>query len=116
MLSKLTAVPDAGWDFQNWTGDASGSQNPVQVTVGATTSVTAVFAESLTITTSALPNGTIGQPYNSQLQAAGGSAPLNWSVVAGSGSLPGGLSLDPCDGRDQWDADRRRTCLPLPHG
>ncbi len=32
---ELTATPDAGWSFTGWTGDASGTTNPLQVTVSA---------------------------------------------------------------------------------
>lgn len=46
---------------------------------------------SLTITTSALPGGTIGTAYSQTLQVSGGVAPYTWSVSAGS--LPAGLSL-----------------------
>jgi hypothetical protein len=44
-----------------------------------------------TITTSGLPNGTVGQRYSATLQATGGSTPTSWYVV--TGSLPAGLSL-----------------------
>ncbi|MCA9553688.1 MAG: hypothetical protein KC933_26850 [Myxococcales bacterium] len=45
---------------------------------------------AITITTSSLPGGTLGVPYDSQLQQVGGSSP-SWNVI--SGSLPPGLSL-----------------------
>ena len=44
-----------------------------------------------TITTTSLPNGTVGQAYSAQLNATGGTSPYTWSVS--SGSLPAGLSL-----------------------
>ena len=43
------------------------------------------------ITTSALPNGAVGQSYSSTLEAIDGVAPYTWSVT--SGTLPAGLSL-----------------------
>jgi len=43
-----------------------------------------------TITTTSLPNGTVGTAYNQTLQATG-DKPITWTVSAGS--LPGGLSL-----------------------
>jgi hypothetical protein len=46
-----------------------------------------------TITTTALPGGTVGQPYNQQLQATGGTGALIWTISGGS--LPAMLSLSP---------------------
>ena len=54
-------------------------------------SVTIPNAPNLSITTTTLPGGTRGAPYN-QILAATGSALITWSVV--SGSLPGGLNLN----------------------
>ncbi len=45
-----------------------------------------------TIVTSALGQATVGLPYNANLQAVGGDAPLSWSLA--SGSLPPGLDLN----------------------
>jgi Putative Ig domain len=42
------------------------------------------------VTTTSLPNGTVGVAYSSLLQARGGTAPYSWSV---NGNLPFGLSL-----------------------
>ena len=49
----------------------------------------------LAITTTALPNGTIGVAYNQTLVAAGGVPGYVWSLTTGSNSLPDGLSLNP---------------------
>lgn len=43
------------------------------------------------VTTTSLPDGTVGAGYSAQLQAAGGTAPYSWAVV--SGALPAGLSV-----------------------
>jgi len=43
------------------------------------------------ITTSSLPNGTVGTAYSQALAASGGTAPYTWSIT--SGTLPAGLSL-----------------------
>ena len=45
----------------------------------------------LQITTTTLPNGTVGLAYSQSLQATGGTPPYVWTVS--SGSLPAGLSL-----------------------
>lgn len=43
------------------------------------------------VTTSALPNGRVGQSYSATLVATGGSPPYQWALTAGS--LPAGLAL-----------------------
>jgi serine/threonine protein kinase len=45
----------------------------------------------LTLTTSALPEGKVRVPYDSALQASGGSPPYRWSTT---NKLPAGLSLN----------------------
>ncbi len=39
----LTASPSSGWTFSHWSGDASGSSNPVTITINSNKSVTANF-------------------------------------------------------------------------
>lgn len=46
----------------------------------------------LTITTTRLPNGTVGTAYLQTFTASGGTTPYTWSIS--SGSLPAGLSLN----------------------
>jgi len=45
----------------------------------------------LLISTTTLPDGTVGTLYNSSVQATGGRTPYQWSVT--SGSLPSGLGM-----------------------
>jgi len=45
-----------------------------------------------TITTTTLPNGTVGVAYLQSLQHTGGTAPLTWGLAGGT-VLPDGLSL-----------------------
>lgn len=42
----LTAVPDSGWEFVEWSGDLTGSNNPATITVDAAKNVTATFQQS----------------------------------------------------------------------
>ena len=56
----------------------------------------------LSITTTSLPPGSIGQAYSQQVQTIGGIAPLTWSISAGT--LPPGLNLNQ-DRRDFRNAD-----------
>jgi hypothetical protein len=44
-----------------------------------------------TITTTSLPNGTVGSPYSVTLQASGATPPITWGLY--QSSLPSGLSL-----------------------
>ena len=39
----LTAIPDDGYYFTGWSGDASGTDNPVEITMNSNKSVTATF-------------------------------------------------------------------------
>jgi hypothetical protein len=50
----------------------------------------------ITITTTALPDGTVGMAYTTTLAASGGTPPYTWTVA--SGGLPPGLALDATTG------------------
>ncbi|HET9868224.1 MAG TPA: Ig domain-containing protein, partial [Nitrospira sp.] len=50
---------------------------------------------SLAITTTALPEGEVNQPYSASLSGSGGALPYTWSV---SPALPANLSLDTATG------------------
>jgi len=58
-------------------------------------SITINLPPPLNITPTSLPAGSLGQAYNQPL-AAGGMAPLTWSISAGT--LPLGLGLNPTSG------------------
>lgn len=47
----------------------------------------------LSITTTTLPNGTVGTSYSQQLAASGGIPPDTWALATGSNPLPAGLTL-----------------------
>ncbi|WDM00885.1 putative Ig domain-containing protein [Alicyclobacillus cycloheptanicus] len=49
------------------------------------------YVPPVTINTTVMGNGTVGQPYSEQLQASNGNGQYSWSVT--QGSLPDGLSL-----------------------
>jgi hypothetical protein len=70
----------------------------VQVTDSKGTSVSKQFTlnvttTALTITSTGLPDGTVGLPYSQTVAASGGAPPYAWG-----GSLPAGLSIDPASG------------------
>jgi virginiamycin B lyase len=64
----------------------SGSQTATQQVDSFT-----VVLPFLTITTTALPNGTAGLPYSASVVARSGTAPYTWSLL--EGTLPAGLTL-----------------------
>jgi hypothetical protein len=48
------------------------------------------------ISTTSLPNGSVGASYSTALTATGGAQPIGWSIA--SGALPAGLTLDASTG------------------
>jgi aqualysin 1 len=87
---------ELGRTSTEWTlGPNSGPQT---VDVAAPGSNTVTFTANggsgpppLVITTSSLPDGTVGQFYNQTLQATGGTGSYAWTIL--SGSLPANLNL-----------------------
>ncbi len=71
----LTATPSSGWQFINWSGDLSGSTNPVSITMNSDKSVTAAFTEiPETISTPNTPSGSSsGKAGQSLSYSTGGS-------------------------------------------
>ena len=73
---ELTAVPDAGYQFDGWSGDASGTTNPISVTMDADKTVTALItlidnSLSQTITFDAVPEKTFGdEPFELKATAS----------------------------------------------
>jgi hypothetical protein len=72
---------------------ATDSSQPAQT---ATATLTLTVNTPLTITTSSLAAGTVGQPYSPSLAASGGVSPYTWAIT--SGSLPVGCNLNPATG------------------
>ncbi len=83
------------------TPTAGGTSNfTVQVTdangATATQALAVTVYATLTVTTSALPDGTVNLAYSTTLTATGGKSPLAWSITVGV--LPAGLSLNASTG------------------
>ena len=55
---EVYASPDGGWEFVKWTGDVTGSANPLKLTLYGDTSLTAVFQQSVYGPQCPLPTGT----------------------------------------------------------
>jgi hypothetical protein len=64
-------------------------QRSLTLTINPTSAV-------LSITTTSLPDGNVGQAYNQPLHATGGTGALTWSIDVGT--LPQDLSLNPTTG------------------
>ncbi len=56
-VATLTATPIAGYRFKSWSGGASGTINPIQVTMTANKSVTATFVQQCTLTVGTTGSG-----------------------------------------------------------
>jgi VCBS repeat protein/putative Ig domain-containing protein len=82
----------------------SGLSSPTTATITATSlaDVTKTASVQITvnlfpqITTSSLPSGTVGTPYNQPVLVSGGTQPFTWSVPFGA--LPMGLTISPSTG------------------
>ena len=60
---SLIAIPDAGYEFDSWSGDVTGTSNPVSVTMNTNKSVTANFVAIPTyILTVTSLNGSVSPP------------------------------------------------------
>src|SRR5204862_73849 len=56
----LTATPAVGWRLSAWSGDATGTANPLSVTLDANKAITATFViQTFPITATAGPGGSI---------------------------------------------------------
>ena len=59
---QLTAVPDDEWVFVEWSGDHTGTENPIQLTMDQAMSITAKFEKvSYALTIEIQGNGTVNQ-------------------------------------------------------
>src|SRR5207249_1684039 len=90
---QLTATPNAGQSFVGWTGDASGTANPLSVTMDANKSITAQFTLSLSV--SVVGSGTVAKNPNQANYAPGTVVQLTatpaagWHFVSWSGDASG---------------------------
>jgi hypothetical protein len=87
----ITGTPTTAGPF-NFTAQVS---DTAKATASQAFSLT-INAPALLITTTSLPNGTVGTAYSQTLAASGGTTPYSWSL--GVGSLPPGLSLNSATG------------------
>ena len=76
-IVELTATPDSGYEFNSWSGDATGSNNPLTVTMNGNKNITANFY--LIAATGSYPAGVV-------LGSAGDFAILGGSGVSNTGT------------------------------
>jgi hypothetical protein len=93
----LTAVADPGWNFNGWSGDLSGANSPVTLTMESHKTMTATFvAETYSLATNTVGNGVVvGDPdkseyfYNDMVILTATADP-DWKFVVWTGDLVGG--------------------------
>ncbi|OSY88218.1 hypothetical protein WH52_05390 [Tenacibaculum holothuriorum] len=54
---ELTAIPETGYEFENWSDGASGITNPLTITMNANKNITAIFKQSTTTTITTYASG-----------------------------------------------------------
>ena len=86
MISGTPTALAGPYPFTVQVQDTSGQHDTQALSVRVTPDIT---------TTTLLP-GTVNQAYNQPMAATGGTAPLTWSISAGT--LPAGLNLDATTG------------------
>lgn len=90
----ISGTPTASGTF-NFTVQAADSGTPQQTDSKALS--ISVATAPLSVVTTGLPNGVVGQSYSgAMLQSAGGNPPVTWSISVGS--LPVGLTLNASTG------------------
>jgi M6 family metalloprotease-like protein len=89
---QLTATPDSGGFFGNWSGDTTTTNLVVTLPMGRPYTVVATFATALAVSSGAArPAGVMGASYGDTLRASGGTGTYTWTVTGGA--LPQGLTL-----------------------
>ena len=98
----LTANPASGYSFSSWSGNASGTSNPITVTMNGNKSITANFAAYYTLTVAASPMGS----GSVKLSPSGGSYPSGTQVT---------LTANPASGYSfsSWSGNTSGTSNPI---
>jgi len=89
----ITGTPTATGTF-NFTVQAADSGTPQQIASKALS--ISIATAPLSVATTSLPNGVMGQAYSTTLTSAGGNPPVTWSIS--SGSLPSWATLNASTG------------------
>jgi uncharacterized repeat protein (TIGR02543 family) len=96
----LTASAAVNWVFQGWSGDLTGSQNPVDITMNGNKTVTATFVaiqpgQEFTLTVNVVGSGSVTENPSNATYASGtvvtltATPAVNWTFHLWSGDLTG---------------------------
>jgi hypothetical protein len=101
-IVTLNATAASSWTFQSWSGDVTGTQNPVNVTMNGNKTVTATFTQvseaNYTLTVSVVGNGTVTKNPSALTYSSGtvvtltAVAALNWTFQSWAGDVTGSQS------------------------
>jgi uncharacterized repeat protein (TIGR02543 family) len=81
---ELTAVPAVGWHFTGWSGDATGTDNPVTVLMDGAKNVTATFAiNTYTLDVATVGSGAVAKAPDQALYDHGTSVELTATAIPG---------------------------------
>jgi subtilisin family serine protease len=72
---EISALADPGWQFDHWTGSATGSDNPLTVIMDGDKSITAVFVDI------APPEVTLTSPNGGEVWNYGENQPITWTAT-----------------------------------
>jgi uncharacterized repeat protein (TIGR02543 family) len=92
---QITATPLGGWTFSGWSGGATGSTNPLTVTMNGNKTITATFIQNIyTLTVNVSGSGSVNRnnpgPYhlNNVVQLTA-SPSSGWTFTGWSGDITG---------------------------
>jgi len=101
---SLTAVPSAGWQFSNWSGDLTGNTNPATITMDDDKTITAKFidtnAPTYTVTVNTTGSGNVVKSPNQATYPEGLEVTLTampdagWQFSSWSGDLTGNTNSE----------------------
>jgi len=96
---QLMATPESGWEFTGWSGDLTGDDNPVDLTMDSDKVVTATFSAtslpSYTLAVNLVGNGAVTKSPSQTTYISGTTVQLTaapdsgWYFIAWSGDLTG---------------------------
>jgi len=90
-IVKLTAIPDLGWSFINWSGDLSGTISSMNIFMDSDKSVVALFAEDQYILDIVIDgNGDVSKNPDKEFYVYGGNGDNGGNGGNGGSSTGGG--------------------------